>query len=610
MITLHLHGMMDVAPRGTASQSSTSRWSLPDDAQRAVQGLAADYAFHTDCEPDPWWMLDLEQVYYPTVIVISNRRSRQLWDVTKKLSVSVSEDGESWTTLHHGEVQFGTREDGIPLIIPTHERFGVRFVKISNSGETYLHLSSVSVFVQDLREGREKNAVFVANRTDGLGARLMAIVNAIALSRYFKTGFEFSWDPVSSMETAADHAIGSPSDIFSDDFLQNHLSDGRAAVSLVDFLANEGRGEHGEQSKVLVPWTSIYDASSSLRTAVPPQALSDAFWQIGFSEKMARAINLARNLPLAGEGVGLHLRAGDIIYGRYRFNARFTSKVLPYPLCISFIESEKSKGHQPVLFGQDRELCHSISEHYGAIFVGDYHEQFEFDDHQAAIFDIVLMSRCKKVFGGSSAFSLIAQIAGQFELLDPSEILPAEERVSVLRHFVTGDGGNHVAASDLQRSFCYWYMVFFFGDHLSNEELETCLRTALELDPCNSFYGVVLAVHLFQVDKHDESEAVLDYVASADFPRSSFGSLLSVARNRDSRRRLMLHKYLPPLKAMADCGMNAAVGLYAVACDANGNKTDALHYLERYAFSVDGSRGPLEDEMALLAAASVESETS
>jgi hypothetical protein len=117
-ISLDLTGLTDIAPLGIATQSSTSRWSRLDDAQRAVQDVSSDFAFHTDITPDTWWKLDLDRVYFPKLILISNRRRSQFWHLAKNISVSVSENGKDWKVLHEGEVYFGTIENGLPLMLP------------------------------------------------------------------------------------------------------------------------------------------------------------------------------------------------------------------------------------------------------------------------------------------------------------------------------------------------------------------------------------------------------------------------------------------------------------------------------------------------------------
>jgi hypothetical protein len=52
--------LTDIAPLGRAIQSSLSKWSKPNDAQKAVMNISdVNFAFHTDKKQNPWWELTL-----------------------------------------------------------------------------------------------------------------------------------------------------------------------------------------------------------------------------------------------------------------------------------------------------------------------------------------------------------------------------------------------------------------------------------------------------------------------------------------------------------------------------------------------------------------------
>jgi hypothetical protein len=481
-------------------------------------------------------------------------------------------------------------------MLPIDGQIGVRHLKISNSPSIYLHLSSVKILIESFMPGAQSGLTFVSNRTDGLGERLKALVNAIALSRYFGGRFSFSWDPISS-SVADSHAIGLPSDIFAEDFLKAHLTKSKATVTLNNFLAAEREGRPLDEYQILAPQTSIYNASRSLRSFITLDDLRDSFWNIKFSEKMARAIAAAQSVPIEGEGIGLHMRAGDIVYGRYRFNSRYMNKVVPFPLSVAFIESERKRGNNVIIFGQDHELCSNISSKHGAIFSGDFHARYNFDIHQAAIFDIILMSRCIKVVAGNSGFSQIAQVVGSFELLDPRSILPRAEACSVLRRFLVEGVDNYLGASNLQQAFCRIYFVSFFDEYISSEELEGLLREALAMDKGNSFYACILAFHLFQSGKSSEAEELLDFLVSPEFPFVRFGSLLSLIYTRHPDGTLALKKYQSSIRAMADSGINVAIGIHALLCLLLNDENAFRSYLAMYRFGSSGQTSSLDAKL-------------
>ena len=56
--------LIDVGRFGKASQSSLSKWSKENDAQRAVDGtISKDFSFHTGNEFEPWWKIEFSRPF-------------------------------------------------------------------------------------------------------------------------------------------------------------------------------------------------------------------------------------------------------------------------------------------------------------------------------------------------------------------------------------------------------------------------------------------------------------------------------------------------------------------------------------------------------------------
>lgn len=140
--------LVDISSKGTASQSSLSRWSTPDGAQAAVAGdFSRDFTIHTDKTADlPWWSLDLGAWYPVEAVVVRNRKDPRYWGLAKSLRIEASEDGETWTLLHRGFAYFGA-EDSNALTIPLAGQLPMRFLRISLEEKEYLHLNRVEVLV-------------------------------------------------------------------------------------------------------------------------------------------------------------------------------------------------------------------------------------------------------------------------------------------------------------------------------------------------------------------------------------------------------------------------------------------------------------------------------
>uniref|UniRef100_UPI0021BE4854 galactose-binding domain-containing protein n=1 Tax=Frankia tisae TaxID=2950104 RepID=UPI0021BE4854 len=88
--------LIDIAPRGKATQSSLSQWSLPDGAQALVQPLHQDFLIHTEFELNPWWQIDLRNIFPLNRIIIGNRREVTYQERACHLRVEASVDGHNW----------------------------------------------------------------------------------------------------------------------------------------------------------------------------------------------------------------------------------------------------------------------------------------------------------------------------------------------------------------------------------------------------------------------------------------------------------------------------------------------------------------------------------
>ena len=584
---MEAEGLVDIAPHGRASQSSTSRWSREDDAQRAVMGLDKDFAFHTAHEADPWWRLDFEAVQLPDLIVVSNRRGARFQDRAATLRIEASENGQNWQLLHAGRCFFGAEADGeIPLVLALRGRVALRHLRLSLEGESPLHLTAVRILSKRHRTAQDgRGALYVANRTDGFGERLKAIVNALALSAHFDGRFGLEWNEISG-SVARSHAIGTAEEIFGAAFLARH------EMRVLEQGAPLGEPLRGGKlladAPVIVPQISINDVEPRLRSTLPPEALSAAFWRIEFSQPLAAAIGDAQRLSLSRDAVGLHLRAGDIVYGRYRFNERYTSKVVPYPIALRFVEAQRAGGRDVVIFGQDAPMCRAIAAATGATFAGDHHDDHEFSVYQAAIFDIVLMSRCARVVAGSSGFSQIAQIVGGFETVDPRDVLPRE---AAMRTLVapTPDGLAGIEASALQQAFRCWYAVCFYSDLLETKTQIALLEEAIRHDPRNPFYGIVLAMKLFRQDHLEAADHLLARYADPSFCAEPFGSLKAVVESRYPDGKFALDRHLSVLQAMAQAGSGMAAAICALLHAARGEAAPARRFADLAGSAADGT---------------------
>ncbi|BAI87903.1 tetratricopeptide repeat protein [Arthrospira platensis NCB002] len=131
-----------------AQQSSFSKWSKPDDPQRAVNGYkTGSYSFCTSLEDNPWWQVDLQEVRAIQQVRIYNRVDNI--DYSERaitLNILLSTDSYEWEQVYVNDrrlVPGGIY--GKPLIVSVASQ-AARYVRIQLNARTYLHLDEVEIY--------------------------------------------------------------------------------------------------------------------------------------------------------------------------------------------------------------------------------------------------------------------------------------------------------------------------------------------------------------------------------------------------------------------------------------------------------------------------------
>ena len=146
-------GPVNLARGKPAMQSSISPWSRrPDpaeDAAGAVDGrITGEAKFHTDFEDQPWWQVDLGDVFDISAVKIYNRmddphtvgRSSDF-----AIEIGVVDDRMVEIFRRFGQEPFGGI-DGNPFEFRPRSPLPARFVKIKLLRREHLHLDQVEVF--------------------------------------------------------------------------------------------------------------------------------------------------------------------------------------------------------------------------------------------------------------------------------------------------------------------------------------------------------------------------------------------------------------------------------------------------------------------------------
>lgn len=424
--------LVDVAPRGTARQSSLSRWSSPDDASQALRRSGRNFAFHTDVERRPWWEVDLGHSYPISVLFIENRRAPH-HTPHHRIRIDVSTDSETWQEVHRGFLAFGSDVHGLPLSVSFDGRILARFIRITLIGKGALHLRHVSVLVsrQAASDPSLGKLFFVATRSDGLCQRMLAILNAGILARAFDGAFGFLWLD-KTYDGAEAQAVDDMTQIFAANFIEaHHIEEGlnhtatpiyprrqHSAAELHQIL-EDGRKTGYIRVHQADPLATTFP---SLAGDLAPDAYAQAFAAVAFSAPIQAAIDYARSIAMPDDATVIHVRGGDIVHGTYSYNSIFTHKALSF-LEVGDLLSDLPAAAPVYLIGQEADIIAYYCRHRPNTFsIGDLAERERFSAHQRVFFDVVVMSRAKTLICADSAVSQLAIAIGSAEHRDVSSM--------------------------------------------------------------------------------------------------------------------------------------------------------------------------------------------
>ncbi|MDR2341982.1 MAG: hypothetical protein LBD84_02935 [Campylobacteraceae bacterium] len=571
--------LIDIAPLGKASQSSLSRWSKPNDAQRAVMDIGnANFAFHTNKEQNPWWELTLDEPRLVEYIILHNRKD-MCKEKSRKLLVELF-DGKEYIKIYQGDLLFDAEPNGLPLVLPYKYFKKIERIKIISQINEYFHLSKVNVLI------KYHQSTFIAMRTDGFGERLKAILNAMVLTEKFNGKFLFHWH---EKFDNGHHEIVEINKIFSEDFTSKYYIDitklnKMKLVDLIDIVKLSGwmASEHiKEHDAIIVQQNISSQLSKEARKDIDfASGYKEAFKKIEFSEQLEYAKTYANSIQLGEHPVAIHLRAGDIIYGVYRIMGDYTRKVISFPIAERLIRDLQQQGYSPVLFGQDKKLLGYFKDNFGVTLSYELLNQ-SFSVVQQAFFDIVLMSRCKQIFAGTSGFATVASWISGCQLIDPFKKFTKEESIEIINlAFKSRKFDNRI--SSLQKAFACWSYFYIYGEKCaSNKKLWRFLNLAIKYDPENDFYHFVAACSFYDDKKAEDAEKIL-YERFLIADKQIYSIIKVLSRPGYLGKTLTVSLYLDKIKLYAKSNCSMAALCIAISEKALGNDDSYVYFKELY----------------------------
>jgi hypothetical protein len=445
---------------------------------------------------------------------------------------------------------------------------------------------------------RALGLTFVAARSDGLGERLRALLNAMALAQATGAGFAFNWRSIRPRDIPF-HDTLPVNETFSRDFVNRfHIANGPlkrlapaslniadAAIAaawdtdgaLGDVVLDDGPVHH-----VLVGQNDLSRQAPALaRTVALPPDMRALFDAIPFSPAMDAARRAAARVALPDDVTAIHLRAGDIIYGHHRFSGRYHGKVCPYPIAMGIARDLRAKGRTPLIFCQDQAVGPLFKAEAGAILAHEIDVGTEFSRAQQALFEISLMSRCTEIIAASSGFALAAALVKGRTARNPRKAYPAETAVHLIEDAVFTEPP-WAGVSDLQRAFACW-SAFDLAGHLvpPDDRFRRLLDLGRRLDPENGFLDLVHACDLYLQDAPARAEALLTGLLSTGWGDPSPIEQVLTKPFPDKTRTA--DAYRPILEDQARKGQPVAALCVALICAASSESDKAREYAALFA---------------------------
>lgn len=592
-----IEGLIDIGRFGIASQSSLSKWSKDNDAQRALSDInIGEYNFHTGNEDNSWWKVEFDNAECVEYIIINNRKNERYADLASDIVISAIDDSNNKIVLHKGVSFFGSLPRKIPLIISVNSKLNIKAIEILSPSKKYLHLSRIYILAKKgMSNPRLNSPVFYMNRTDGLGERLRALINSIILKKYNKGDFYFSW-PVRSKGASVFHATSSAEKIFKHGFLESNFLEREDINNLNLTRLNNNISFSNKFMKsydgILVNHNENMESIfKSLGLDFDKTYYKEAFDSIDFTEEIASARRLAREVNIDSKAVAIHLRSGDIVFGHIRLVHGFMDKVIPIYIVEALIKYFKELGYQIIIFGQDKPSCSIIKNKYRVLYSEDFMHK-EFNETQKAIFDITLMSRCEKIFSGSSGFAILASWIGGATIESYSKYINREDVVKI---FNQSASNGLLRCEDIHpyiRSFSFIHYINYYNDMIALTNRTYLLEQAICLDPNNVYSKLLLSLDLYHQNLFAEADKVLYEAISFDKSPNlgwAFKAILEKGIQFDGSIGI-LNNYVDNLKNISSKSLVALLAVYMYEERGKGD-IDRDFYIENLKLSNEQDEG-------------------
>jgi hypothetical protein len=347
--------------------------------------------------------------------------------------------------------------------------------------------------------------IVVANRWDGLGGRLHAILNAWSVARALGLEFRFVWQRNACTEFAESR------EIFDDAFVERfEIADSTCEARVILPIP---RGLSLRDAKELcraATTNSVIKINECFNVhafANEPPETALARFRVGLSE-----IGWSHTLHALIESISvekyprgysvIHVRAGDLVTGDWRQFVK-VEKYMPMAYVEFAIETLSAPDRSPVVLVSDNEpYIRYLKTRFNLIRPADIVAGYaDLTELQRAFADILVLSRARRIAGPRrSVFSQFAAHLGGLKSLSVDDLMTADDARRLLRDGIAR-GGKEAERSDvlrpvLARDIC-WFLDVFSDELAVGEQIILAQRAAkYEPDFCGALNRSAAALAL------------------------------------------------------------------------------------------------------------------
>ncbi|MFG5111776.1 hypothetical protein O8I57_05015 [Campylobacter lari] len=361
--------------------------------------------------------------------------------------------------------------------------------------------------------------IILANRFDGLGERLIALLNAIYLSNICNVDFKFIWNSMdeTNPDIAGDNVIfpsvPDKEDFFNIGFINKYYINYKEQYYNQELWNYKNQNIKGIlikmfdnadviQCNLAVPIASYF---KDIELNEYRKKISKIWIDIDFSQNINTAMQYANIISTQLENYNtIHIRGGDIVY-RNDLLYLLTPVALPLHLAIEIILLHKEE--KIIIMGNDvkmnRWLKMKFNQNNNIFISEDFLNDKEFDATQKAIFDVILMSKSKQLyFTGASGFSNLSYLIGSCEPIYIYDYYSTREKYYIIKKNM-----DKYYFDNYHHSFSCMYL-YIYGDKLKLpycKQIEN-IKLAIKLREDAFIYKVLLVDILLQEEKYQDAD--------------------------------------------------------------------------------------------------------